>query len=176
MTPWLLPQRFRQVTAPLSNGTTDRLDAHLEAVVDQFNVETAERYQAANGMTWCNKFACDVTAALGCPLPFTLLHGATWRESRANDLFDWLMGESGVASGWELLKSEHVAKAMADEGQVVLAAWKNTNPPKPGHIAILLPSHGAEGLWIAQAGAKNLERAPIADGFGTLKFTLFAHA
>lgn len=161
---WRLP-----VHAPLQGTVAQRSPSLLEAIVAQHQVETAPRYQrrdvTGDGIpeTFCNVFARDVCRALGAPLP---------EGMRANDLVAWLSGSIVCGTGWEPVTA-HIAKAMANEGQVVLAGWFNRNGGS-GHIAVVLPSSGPT-LEIAQAGRTNFARGPIARGFGDLTPSLFAH-
>ncbi len=170
MTPTWLDGDWRSpVTASFQGNPAARSAKLLELIVDQHQVETAPRYQrrdvTGDGVpeTFCNVFARDCCRALGVPLP---------EGMRANQLVDWLTGE-GRTKGWEQV-SAHVARAMADEGQVVLPAWFNRNGGS-GHIAIVLPTHGEAGLHIAQAGRTNFARCRLEQGFGDLQPTLFAH-
>lgn len=113
--------------------------------------------------TFCNVHSVDVAEAMGVLLP---------RGLRANQLMLWLSME-GIASGWELL-TEHAARAMADEGQLVLAAWFSRNGG-PGHIAPLVPSLGEPGVWISNVGGSNFLRGSVAQAFGDRPVTFFGH-
>lgn len=113
--------------------------------------------------TFCNVHAADVAEAMGVLLP---------RGMRANQLVLWLSME-GAREDWEQVP-EHVARAMADQGQLVVACWYNRNGG-PGHIAPLEPSLGEPGVWLSNVGAANFLRGPVAKAFGTLPVTYFAH-
>lgn len=158
----------RGVVVPFGSTPATRAAALLLAVVAQLFVELAERYRKrdidGNGTleTCCNFFAQDASAALGVPLP----------RLRANSIILWLMAD-GLKQGWEQVP-EHVAQAMAEQGQVVFACWYNRNGAS-GHIALVVPSLGEPGTWIAQAGARNFSRGLLESGFGTAPVTFFAH-
>ena len=158
--------------ARIMGSVVNRSAARLVAIVAQFCVEHEVRWQprdlTGDGKpeTFCNVFAYDVAQAMGVPLP----------RARANDLYDFLMDEATdhatIPPRWELVDA-HVAQRCADEGQLVFAAWKN--PGGPGHIAVLLPSLGEPGVWIAQAGRVNFGRGRLENGFGTLSPSFFVH-
>lgn len=171
-TPWL------PVTAPCTGGAMFRTPELLERIVAQFELETSPRYQPrdlnADGRkeTFCNVAAADITLALGCPIPRVWLSGATWREQRANDMHAWLSGPART-HGWSKI-NEHVAQAMANEGQVAVAIWRNPTGGS-GHIAVAVPSGGEPGTWIAQAGATCFSRGLLIHGFGKLQPDFYGH-
>lgn len=170
---WLDQPVWRPITAPLTNGTTDRNPQHLLRLVEQFRVETAPRYARDGSKTRCNLFVADVTAALGCPVPLLWLVGDKWTEQNANALHAWLKGPA-TNHGWER-SDAHTAQRMADEGQVAIASWANPIPAEPGHLALLKPSFGQPGVWTAQAGAVNFTHDHIQRGFGAIAPDYFVH-
>jgi hypothetical protein len=179
--PWLQRAAWHTVTAPATCGTLERSPAFLDRCISQFDVENAERYRANAKQTWCNIFASDVTKALGCEIPHVILKGASWAEQSANDMFDWMFSTGILFHGWRE-SGPREAQAFADAGKVGVALYKNNGrgimgigPRLPGHIAVLTPSHGQDGVWIAQAGRANFRRAPLAMGFGTLPVLFFVH-
>lgn len=166
---WLAEDWTQPVTAEWRGHPSTRSASMLAKVVEQFQVETAPRYARRDitgdgrAETFCNAFARDVMGALGCPLPWGL---------RANELTAWLTGD-GREYGWGQVDA-HQARSLAEEGLPVLACWFNRNAG-PGHIAVVVPSRGADGLWIAQAGAHNFTRGELSRGFGSLPVSFFAH-
>lgn len=169
------PRQWEPVDAPLQNKPGERSAAALVEVVTQFDVEKNPRYRRTGTSTFCNIFSWDVTRALCCEIPHwvsdpTRKKGR--RELNANDTLEWLL-EKGPAAGWrELLKGDAGLRASA--GFPTVVAWANPNPARSGHIAILLPSRGAE-IRIAQAGARNVFDAPL-DWFGAVKpLRFFTH-
>jgi hypothetical protein len=113
--------------------------------------------------TFCNVHTCDVAEAMGVLLP---------RGKRANELALWL-ASTGAEHGWEKV-TEHIARAMADEGQLVVASWFNPNSAI-GHICPLEPSLGEPGLWVSNVGRSNFLRGTLAQAFGGARVDLFAH-
>lgn len=177
--PWLDQPPYRAVTAPLSNGTTDRSADNLERVDAQF-VPEAPRYAQSPGITRCNLRVCDFTSAMGCPLPRIWLFGDVWTELNANALNAWLH-HTGPVHGWEQVLDRHTAQRAADEGQVVVASWYNphvdeeTKKPKSGHVSNLRPSRGRAGVWGSQAGARNFIDELLEHGFGPIEPDFFFH-
>lgn len=88
----------------------------------------------------------------------------------ANAQHDWLAGP-GAAQGWTALPDMYAAQAAANDGQFVVAVYKNHNDAKPGHIAIVRPSAKsrdritAEGPEITQAGLRNDTDTTVKTGF-----------
>lgn len=152
----------------LTSSLQDRSALRLLAIVAEHHLRGFARYTPrdvdgdGHPDTWCNLFAQDVAEACGVLLP---------RHTRANQLMLWLMQESHE-HGWEQAGA-HVAQRMADEGQLAVGVWFNRQGP--GHIAVLVPSLGEAGTWIAQAGATRFTRAPVESGFGARPVTYFVH-
>jgi hypothetical protein len=88
----------------------------------------------------------------------------------ANAQYDWLAGE-GAARGWRQLADGIEAQHLANQGWLVLAAYKNHHEDKPGHIAIVRPSNKSvaalreEGPQITQAGGTNYRSVALRVGF-----------
>jgi hypothetical protein len=88
----------------------------------------------------------------------------------ANAQYDWLLGQ-GAGSGWLRLNDASDAQAYANRGWFVVAAYKNGNSKKPGHIAMIRPCHKSadliyqEGPQITQAGAVNYRSTSLKNGF-----------
>ncbi len=167
---WLHSDLNQPLKAPLTSSVLNRSGVRLAFVVAQFCLETAERFRKRDtdgkpgDETFCNFAAVAITAAMGVPLP----------QMRANAIAVWLEGQVlDQYSGWERV-DEHTAQRMADEGQVAVAVWANSTGG-PGHIAVLVPSLDEGGTWIAQAGAINFTRGPLARGFGNYEPEFFAH-
>lgn len=112
--------------------------------------------------TFCNVVTQDVAEAMHATLP---------RHMRANDIAKWLR-ELGPAHGWSVV-SERVAQMAADRGSFCLAS--TVNPKGPGHLAMLVPSLGEPGTWVAQAGRTNFTRGPLRAAFGGLEPDFFVH-
>lgn len=88
----------------------------------------------------------------------------------ANAQTHWLR-DHGTEQGWRTLASYVEAQAAANRGELVMEAFENPNPHKPGHIAIVRPSEmtraelDSEGPLETQAGEQNALRIATAEGF-----------
>lgn len=153
----------------------------LEAVVQQFDVVHAARYQGSGSTTWCNIFLWDVTRALGCEVPHWVdaslnpaPMGPPNRELSANAVCDWLEVQ-GARFGWMKVDGD-LAQEAASKGEPVVIAWKNPSGGS-GHVAIAVPdpSDLCE-LLSAQAGAVNFVGKPYTAGFGARPVSFYCHA
>jgi hypothetical protein len=119
------------------------------------------------GATHCSAFAASVCEKLDIYLLRPPEHGQTLL---ANAQTLWLNKE-GAEKGWKKVSSPFAAQKLANEGEVVVAALKNPDAKKPGHIAIVRPSAkstkliDSEGPDIIQAGRTNYERTSVKEGF-----------
>ena len=93
----------------------------------------------------------------------------------ANAQYDWLASD-GAARGWQPVADAMAAQHYANQGWLVLAAYKNHHDDKPGHIAIVRASDKdaravrEEGPQLTQAGATNYRSVALRVGFqGTLR-------
>ncbi|MDR1589195.1 MAG: hypothetical protein LBS51_03270 [Oscillospiraceae bacterium] len=151
-------------TPAIVNGEADRSPEALRAVIDQFGVETSERYRPRrNGSdTYCNIFVWDVTSALGseiphyadpetgAPLAYPDVSGAL--EQGAIAMETWLE-TFGAQYGWREVDAE-TAQRYANEGRPAVTTSKDA-----GHTQIVCPSSSggydpARGVSIAQAGSR----------------------
>jgi len=88
----------------------------------------------------------------------------------ANAQYDWLATEGG-AHGWRQVSDAVEAQHDANQGWLVLAAYRNHHDDKPGHIAIVRPSDKSvlalqeEGPQITQAGGTNYRSVALRIGF-----------
>jgi hypothetical protein len=137
--------------------------------------------------THCSAFVAAMAAQLGIYVLRPPDHG---QVLLANAQMRWLR-ENGERYGWRALGSAAEAQAAANAGDLVLAAFENPNPHRPGHIAIVRPSDKTrdaldrEGPQETQAGERNAismttaagfrhhRGAWIADGSGALRY--YAH-
>jgi len=77
--------------------------------------------------------------------------------------------------GWHPLPDVTSARTRANLGELVLAAFENPDPDKPGHAAIVRPSEIdtatllADGPFVSQAGRRNALSVPLAIGFASHK-------
>jgi hypothetical protein len=88
----------------------------------------------------------------------------------ANAQADWLAGP-GADKGWKPVAMAAEAQRRANHGELIVAVFKEANPEKHGHIAIVRPSEKSEskireeGPQIVQAGATNYNSTSLAEGF-----------
>lgn len=150
----------------------------LIATVWAFAVETCPRYLRRDvtgdhvDETWCNFFLVEILAALGVTIP----------QLRANELVEWFVAqdqEKKLGPGWDEVEAKE-AQAHADRGYVVVAGWINPKVDdrgyrSPGHVALVVPSLGQLGVWIAQAGWSNFSRARLEHGFGLRPVRFFVY-
>jgi len=161
----VLPLEWWRPAKPIITNTPGRRSPDaLRAVVEQFNVESAERYRPGReGNTYCNIFVWDVTRAMGAELPFYTdretgepryhpdTKGAKAMGAIAMD--KWLQ-DHGERYGWQEIDAE-TAQRHANMGRPVV-----TTSGSIGHVQIVVPSKDGSfdpvrGVTIAQAGRQN---------------------
>src|SRR4051794_5939413 len=82
----------------------------------------------------------------------------------------WLFKE-GNALGWRQVKHAVEAQRLANRGIVVVASYRNPNPKKAGHIAMIRPAEVRRALVqergprIAQSGGRNYRDTDVQTGF-----------
>ena len=143
----------------------NRSAARLMLIAAEEHVETNPEFAPGGGLTHCNAFAQRVCNKMGASIPLVL----------ANAQHAYLLDASPKGAAWERTDA-HTAQAMADTGCLAVASWANPIPDGHGHIAILVPSLGEEGVWVAAAGAKNFTRTLIQHSFGVIAPDYFVHA
>lgn len=158
---WLDKAPWFPVDAPLK-GALPRSRAMYRAIVEQFEVKTAKRYQRTSDDTYCNIFAWDVTSAMGAEIPHWIddagnasKFGKPNHELRVDGIFDWLKKHGG--SWRECTRGEASMAAELGCPTVVL--------DKDDHIAVVVPVSGAADIRVTQAGAHNLVDAPLGDAW-----------
>lgn len=169
----------RAGTVDVAPGAT-----RLAAVLDSLDVET--HWPAGVHVHWesgvpdgrperlpgqhthCSAFVAAAAKHLGVYIlrppehPQTLL---------ANAQYDWLASEDGRQGGWRPVHDGLEAQSLANQGELVLAAYRNHHDDKPGHIAVVRPSDKTErdivrdGPQIAQAGSINYRSTDLRRGF-----------
>mgnify|MGYP006910108708 CR=1 FL=1 len=82
-------------------------------------------------------------------------------ELNANATFNWLESH-GAEYGWRKVSMDE-ASGYANQGKPALVVWKNPNPARSGHVAVVIPSTDGR-THIAQAGGVNTEDRAIAAG------------
>jgi hypothetical protein len=117
--------------------------------------------------THCSQFAASACDRLNIYLLRPPEHRATLL---ANAQYDWLPSEGG-SKGWMPVADGAAAQAAANRGEVVVAVYKNADPKKSGHVAIIRPSTKseaeikAEGPQVTQAGGTNRNSTSLKQGF-----------
>jgi hypothetical protein len=117
--------------------------------------------------THCSAFAAAVADRLHIYLLHPPEHGAT---DLANAQCDWLPG-LGVTQGWQPIQTPEDAQAMANAGNLVVVVYKEDDPKRHGHAAVIRPAEKSrsqietEGPQVAQAGIENYASTPLVVGF-----------
>lgn len=117
--------------------------------------------------THCSAFVAAVSLKLGVDLLRPPEHKTTLLANAQNE---WLNAR-GAEFGWERLTDGIQAQSMANQGYFVIASYRNPNPTKHGHIAVVRPSDKSisqileEGPQIIQAGIHNFNSASVKQGF-----------
>ena len=120
--------------------------------------------------THCSQFAAAACERLGIYILRPPEHSPVLL---ANAQHDWLSSDGGKAKGWSPVKDGFAAQDMANRGSLVVVVYKNHDPKKSGHIAIIRPSTKsdaeirAEGPQVTQAGGTNRNSASLKTGFGS---------
>jgi hypothetical protein len=172
----------RTAAAPCCGPITAK-GARLAALLDRTDVdrlwlagekvdwETGESRGAWNdgrAHTHCSAFVASVAKRLGVYVLRPPDHSALLL---ANAQMGWLGSVTAAGVGWRPLPDAAAAQARANEGDLVLAAFENPDPDRPGHIAIVRPSDidaatlKEQGPFVTQAGGHNALSTPLARGF-----------
>lgn len=167
-------RRWLPVATRVNSWPQQRSRALLDAVIDQFKVESNPRYEPSGGNTYCNVFAWDFANAMNAILPHWVmspsgnpaLPGAIGaREQLANDIADWLEVH-GSRFFWAEVTAEE-AQMHANAGRPVVAVWKNTGGV--GHVAPVRPGDTKpvpmEGPLLANVGKVNASRVRCMHAF-----------
>jgi hypothetical protein len=173
----------------------------LENMLDSMRVE--ERWLAGHHVNWktgqpdgrpyltkgahthCSAFVAAAASRLGIYLLRPPEHS---QILLANAQVDWLQSE-GSSQGWKEVGSGLEAQRLANEGFLVIAAYKTRNPDISGHIVIVRPYAKSEemlqkeGPQVIQAARYNRSSTTLRRGFkyhpGAFehgKIHFFAHA
>jgi hypothetical protein len=119
--------------------------------------------------THCSQFAAAACERLGIYILRPPDHSAV---RLANAQYDWLPSDEGKAKGWSAVQDGTAAQELANRGTLVVAVYKNHDPEKSGHIAIIRPSAKSdheiktEGPQVTQAGGTNMASGTLKHGFG----------
>jgi hypothetical protein len=118
--------------------------------------------------THCSAFVASFAKRLGVYVLRPPDHSAVLL---ANAQMGWLSSAGAAGAGWRPLPDAAAAQTRANQGDLVLAAFENPDPDKPGHIAIVRPSDidaatlMEQGPFVTMAGRHNTLSTPLARGF-----------
>ena len=124
--------------------------------------------KGGNGATHCSAFVASACAGLDVYILRPPEHKQT---HLANAQFEWLAA-AGKEKGWRPVATPAEAQQRANRGELVVAAYRNPDDTKPGHIALVRPSLksnsaiASEGPDVIQAGGHNRNRVALKSGFG----------
>jgi hypothetical protein len=132
---------------------------HLWIVGNRVNWQTGAAIGASlkTTATHCSAFVGAVTERLGVYILRPPEHG---QVLLANAQLRWLR-DAGAAAGWWSLADPIAAQSAANLGEVVVEAFENPDPSRPGHIAVVRPSEQSraaldrDGPRETQAGETN---------------------
>jgi hypothetical protein len=117
--------------------------------------------------THCSAFAAAACQRKGIYLLRPPEHSSQYL---ANAQSDWLAAD-GQKQGWAPVTTAWRAQQLANQGQVVVAIFKESDPKRHGHIALVRPSEKSEklvtkeGPQIIQAGMENYQSTSLKEGF-----------
>ncbi len=171
-----LPCRAEEIT-PAGKLLAKKLDAmdveHHWLAKETVSWKTGEPLakQTGKSATHCSAFVAAACMQLGVYILRPPEHDTTLL---ANAQYDWLKKsgkDHGKQYGWTLFRDGHRAQHFANRGYLIVAVYKESDPKRPGHIAIVRPSTksdeliDAEGPQIIQAGAHNARSTSLKQGF-----------
>jgi hypothetical protein len=171
-----LPCCRAEVISPAGHRLAQKLDAmdveHLWLPGNRVHWKTGEPIEGSTPdnrpHTHCSAFVAEACRRLGIYLLRPPEHRT---ELLANAQYDWLF-KSGKEYGWTQVPDGHRAQRLANEGYLVVAVFKESDPKRHGHIAIVRPSTkssaqiDAEGPQVTQAGGHNARSTSLKRGFG----------
>lgn len=133
---------------------------------------SGERISPAPGQAHVANHSAAFVAAVCERLGIDILRPPHHPESHlTNDQCRWLPGPEARKLGWRPVKSAEEAQHLANQGQLVVAAFENPDRRHPGHLAIVRPAVLSHqhlhdyGPQIIQAGQHNYRSASLATGF-----------
>ncbi|MEI8375780.1 MAG: hypothetical protein WCJ35_23405 [Planctomycetota bacterium] len=171
-----LPCRAEEIS-PAGRSLAQKLDAmdveHLWLAKETVSWKTGKPLAKQTGAsgTHCSAFVAAACMRLGVYILRPPEHATTLL---ANAQYDWLYQsgkEHGKQYGWTWLRDGQRAQYFANQGNLVVAVYKERDPRHPGHIAIVRPSTksdeliDAEGPQIIQAGVHNARNMSLKQGF-----------
>jgi hypothetical protein len=125
-------------------------------------------YEGPGNHSHCSAFAAEAALRLGVYLLRPPEHG---QLLLANAQADWLASEAGTQAGWRSVADMREAQRLANQGNLVLALYQNSDRHVSGHIAIVRPSEKSaaalemNGPEMIQAGEHNYTKINARVGF-----------
>ena len=171
---------FSQKTIPVDSAGAKLKRFYLNENVENLwlanrhvNWETGEPDDpfAKKGIkTHCSSFVASVCKQKNI---YILRPPAHRTELLASAQYDWLFSDEAVKAGWRQIKGDAYQQAqdLANQGFIVTAVYRNPNPHKPGHIALVMPDEKSptdladEGPTMIQAGGTNKNFISLKNGF-----------
>jgi hypothetical protein len=176
MTPTPMPTPTT-TTIPAPNRTAEKLVGVLDSLQVEshwlpnvsVNWKTGEPTgkTTTSNTTHCSAFVAAAALKLGVYILRPPEHSTVLLANAQND---WLNKDSAT-QGWERVANSVEAQTRANLGWLVVASYKNPDPQKHGHIAIVRPDSKsaadalADGPQIIQAGSTNYNSTTLQIGF-----------
>jgi len=169
-------EQWKPAVPAITSSPASRSPELYRAVIEQFQVGTAERYRPfRNGSTYCNIYVWDVTRAMGAEIPlytdpstgepryYPDTKGA--RSMGATAMDQWLSAH-GREYGWREVDAE-TAQMYANSGTPAV-----TTAGSMGHVQVVCPSRDGgfdkiRGVTVAQAGRIVTDYTHISSIYGT---------
>jgi hypothetical protein len=137
------------------------------------NWETGEpdKPESKEGIkTHCSAFVASACEGIGIYILRPPEHG---QVLLSNAQYDWLFSKKSSKEGWKEIKENKYSTAQqyANDGYIVIAAIKNPDDSKAGHIALVMPfetditSLTQNGPELIQAGTENSNSISLKEGF-----------
>lgn len=161
----ITPNGQRLATMLDQSGLDHLWQPHVH-VIWQTGEPDPSRPRLALHVTHCSAFAAAMAARLNIYLLSPPAHG---QGGLANAQYGWLP-DAGKQAGWQEVDFKS-AQSLANQGNFVVAVFKNPHAWLPGHIAVIRPSEKslalleAHGPEEAQAGLHNAFHTTIKHGF-----------
>lgn len=168
-------EAWKPVFPTVTSSSGNRSRELYQKVIDQFQVETNQRYEPDDN-TYCNIFVWDVTRAMNAEIPHyidaetnePMRYGESGAsQTSANAVYRWLR-QSGETYGWHEVGAQQ-AQSLANQGKPVVAA--KYSGIGSGHVQMVCPSEDGRynpdrGVTVAQAGRNLTSYAPITEIYG----------
>ncbi len=142
--------------------------AHQHVNWETGEPDKGEDYTGPGRSTHCSAFAAAAGKQLGVYMLRPPEHG---QVLLANAQAQWFRSPAGRRGGWQAVADAHEAQSLANRGNLVVVVFESPDSHRPGHIAIVRPSHRSarllaeNGPEIMQAGQKNYAKTSTKVGF-----------